>query len=86
VHPSRLVQRSVCEVGETPRLTADLAHKFTMGGRQRAGPRGTRTSVRVPVPVGSLTDLTDLTVRVARETTVEEVNSLFRKADHRRVR
>jgi glyceraldehyde 3-phosphate dehydrogenase len=34
-------------------------------------------SVRVPVPVGSLTDLT---VRVARETTVEEVNSLFRKA------
>ncbi|MFE4667459.1 type I glyceraldehyde-3-phosphate dehydrogenase [Streptomyces sp. NPDC056716] len=34
-------------------------------------------SVRVPVPVGSLTDLT---VRVNRETTVEEVNSLFRKA------
>jgi glyceraldehyde 3-phosphate dehydrogenase len=34
-------------------------------------------SVRVPVPVGSLTDLT---VRVARETTVDEVNSLFRKA------
>jgi glyceraldehyde 3-phosphate dehydrogenase len=34
-------------------------------------------SVRVPVPVGSLTDLT---VRVGRETTVEEVNSLFRKA------
>ncbi|MFE2043052.1 type I glyceraldehyde-3-phosphate dehydrogenase [Streptomyces sp. NPDC059477] len=34
-------------------------------------------SVRVPVPVGSLTDLT---VRVNRETTVDEVNSLFRKA------
>ncbi|MBW8799860.1 MAG: type I glyceraldehyde-3-phosphate dehydrogenase [Streptomyces sp.] len=34
-------------------------------------------SVRVPVPVGSLTDLT---VRVARDTTAEEVNSLFRKA------
>ncbi|GHF70564.1 glyceraldehyde 3-phosphate dehydrogenase [Amycolatopsis bartoniae] len=34
-------------------------------------------SVRVPVPVGSLTDLT---VRVGHETTVEEVNSLFRKA------
>ena len=34
-------------------------------------------SVRVPVPVGSLTDLT---VRVARDTTVEEVNSLFRMA------
>ena len=34
-------------------------------------------SVRVPVPVGSLTDLT---VRVGRDTTVEEVNSLFRKA------
>jgi glyceraldehyde 3-phosphate dehydrogenase len=34
-------------------------------------------SVRVPVPVGSLTDLT---VRVGRDTTVEEVNSLFSKA------
>jgi glyceraldehyde 3-phosphate dehydrogenase len=34
-------------------------------------------SVRVPVPVGSLTDLT---VRVGRDTTAEEVNSLFRKA------
>ncbi|GGS32340.1 type I glyceraldehyde-3-phosphate dehydrogenase [Streptomyces griseoviridis] len=34
-------------------------------------------SVRVPVPVGSLTDLT---VRVGRDTTVDEVNSLFRKA------
>ncbi len=34
-------------------------------------------SLRVPVPVGSLTDLT---VRVGRETTVDEVNSLFRAA------
>jgi len=34
-------------------------------------------SMRVPVPVGSLTDLT---VEVGRDTTVEEVNSLFEKA------
>ena len=34
-------------------------------------------SLRVPVPVGSLTDLT---VRVGRETTVEEVNELFEQA------
>jgi glyceraldehyde 3-phosphate dehydrogenase len=34
-------------------------------------------SLRVPVPVGSITDLT---VRVARSTTVEEVNTLFAKA------
>ncbi len=34
-------------------------------------------SMRVPVPVGSLTELT---VRVARETSVDEVNALFAKA------
>ncbi|GAA1155121.1 glyceraldehyde 3-phosphate dehydrogenase [Kitasatospora gansuensis] len=35
------------------------------------------SSLRVPVPVGSITDLT---VYVARPTTVEEVNALFAKA------
>jgi glyceraldehyde 3-phosphate dehydrogenase len=34
-------------------------------------------SLRVPVPVGSLTELT---VRVSRDTTVEEVNRLFKEA------